>query len=51
MPNEEPERMSTCLPFEDAKLTCNKWYDESHDCFSLLDRNREVTNRGKSSWI
>ena len=30
IPNEQPERMSTCLPFPDALDTCNKWYDEGH---------------------
>ena len=27
VPNEEPERMETCLPFDDALKTCNRWYD------------------------
>ena len=32
VPNEEPERMATCLPFLDALKTCNSWYDEgTHD--------------------
>ena len=46
IPNEEPERMATCLPFEDAKQTCNKWYDEGHMiCFftSRTEDHREVT--------
>ena len=30
IPNEEPERMSTCKPFPDALETLNKWYDEGH---------------------
>ena len=33
VPNEEPERMGTCLPFPDALETCNRWYDESYDLF------------------
>ena len=28
VPNEEPERMATCLPFPDALETLNKWYEE-----------------------
>ena len=24
IPNEEPERMATCLPFDDALKTCNQ---------------------------
>jgi len=46
VPNEEPERMATCLPFLDALKTCNSWYDEGHMiCFftSLTESHREVT--------
>jgi hypothetical protein len=46
VPNEEPERMGTCLPFPDALDTCNKWYDEGHMiCFftSRTESHREVT--------
>ena len=30
VPNEEPERMKTCLPFPDAVETIRKWYVEGH---------------------
>ncbi|MBL4653539.1 MAG: phosphoheptose isomerase [Flavobacteriales bacterium] len=30
VPNEEPERMLTCVPFPDAMEILNKWYDEGH---------------------
>jgi uncharacterized HAD superfamily protein len=30
VPNEEPERMSTVLPYPDALKILNKWYDEGH---------------------
>ncbi|MDG2210271.1 MAG: phosphoheptose isomerase [Flavobacteriales bacterium] len=30
VPNEEPERMSTCEPFPDALETLNRWYGEGH---------------------
>ena len=30
IPNEEPERMSTCKPFPDALETLNKWHEEGH---------------------
>ena len=30
IPNEEPDRMATCEPYNDALLTCNKWFDEGH---------------------
>ena len=48
IPNEEPERMDTCLPFPDALETINKWYDEGHIiCFftSRTEEHREVTER------
>jgi len=46
VPNEEPERMATCLPFPDALKTLNEWYDEGHViCFftSRTEDHREVT--------
>ena len=46
VPNEEPERMATCLPFLDALKTFNSWYDEGHMiCFftSRTESHREVT--------
>lgn len=46
IPNEEPDRMATCLPFIDALLTCNKWFEEGHMiCFftSRLEEHREIT--------
>ena len=46
VPNEEPGRMSTCLPFEDALKTCNKWFDDGHMiCFftSRVEEHRLVT--------
>ena len=30
VPNEEPERMATCLPYPDALEILNKWFDEGH---------------------
>ena len=30
VPNEEPERMLSCLPFPDALDVLNKWYLEGH---------------------
>ena len=46
IPNEEPDRMATCKPYNDALLTCNKWFDEGHMiCFftSRVEQHREVT--------
>ena len=46
VPNEEPERMVTCLPYPDALETLNKWYDEGHIIFfftSRTEEHREIT--------
>ena len=46
IPNEEPERMSTCKPFPDALKTLNKWYDEGHIITfftSRVEEHRAVT--------
>lgn len=48
IPNEEPERMATCLPFPDALKTLNSWYDQGHIiCFftSRTEAHREVTEQ------
>jgi hypothetical protein len=41
VPNEEPERMATCLPFTDALLTLNKWYEEGHVVTFFTSRTEE----------
>ena len=46
VPNEEPERMGTVLPFPDALEILNKWYDEGHIITFFTSRtedHREVT--------
>ena len=46
VPNEEPERMVTCLPYGDALETLNKWYDAGHIIYfftSRTEEHREVT--------
>lgn len=46
IPNEEPERMGTCLPYPDALKIVNKWYDEGHIITfftSRTEEHREVT--------
>lgn len=46
VPNEEPERMATCLPYKDALEICNKWFDEGHRITFFTSRtedHREVT--------
>ena len=41
VPNEEPERMATCLPYPDARETLNKWYDEGHIITFFTSRTEE----------
>ena len=46
IPNEQPERMLTCLPYPDALKIVNKWYDEGHIITfftSRTEQHREVT--------
>ncbi len=48
IPNEEALRMATCQPYNDALLTCNKWFEDGHMiCFftSRLEEHREVTEK------
>jgi len=41
VPNEEPERMSSCEPFPDALATLNKWYDQGHIITFFTSRTEE----------
>ena len=46
IPNEEPERMLTCLPYENSVCMINSWYDEGHIITfftSRVEEHREVT--------
>ncbi len=46
VPNEEPERMATCLPYPDALKILNQWYDEGHVITfftSRTEEHREIT--------
>ena len=46
VPNEEPERMVTCEPYEDALEIINKWYEEGHIITfftSRTEEHREIT--------
>ena len=44
VPNEEPERMGTCLPYPDALKILNKWYDEGHIITFFTSRTEEHRN-------
>jgi hypothetical protein len=46
IPNEEPDRMVTVLPYPDAIEMINKWYDEGHIITffsSRTDVHKEIT--------
>ncbi len=46
VPNEEPQRMATCKPFEDALKTINNWYEKGHIITfftSRTDAHKQVT--------
>ncbi len=46
VPNEEPERMLTVLPYPDALAMLNKWHDEGHIIYFFTSRteaHREIT--------
>ncbi|MCB9283405.1 MAG: phosphoheptose isomerase [Lewinellaceae bacterium] len=48
VPNEEPERMGTVLPYPDALRILNKWYDEGHVVTfftSRTEEHREITEQ------
>jgi len=41
VPNEQPERMSTCLPYEGSVEMINAWYDEGHIITFFTSRTDE----------
>lgn len=41
IPNEEPERMLTCLPYENSVGMINSWYDEGHIITFFTSRTNE----------
>jgi hypothetical protein len=41
VPNEEPERMKTCLPYPDALETLNRWYEQGHIITFFTSRTEE----------
>ncbi len=50
IPNEEPERMGTCLPYVDALKMLNQWHQEGHIITFFTSRtveHRVVTE----SWL
>ncbi|GGE11046.1 LNS2 domain-containing protein [Psychroflexus salis] len=48
VPNEEPERMATCIAFPDALATVNRWFEKGHRiCFftSRTEDHRAITEK------
>ena len=46
VPNEEPDRMETCLPHEGSVDQINQWYGEGHTInffTSITDKHKEIT--------
>lgn len=41
VPNEEPERMVTCLPYPDALETITQWYAQGHIITFFTSRTEE----------
>lgn len=41
VPNEEPERMSTCFPFDGAVNIINAWYTQGHIITFFTSRTNE----------
>ena len=50
VPNEEPERMSTCVPFEDALETINKWHNEGH-IITFFTSRTEAHRTVTTEWL
>jgi hypothetical protein len=42
IPNEQPERMSECLPFNDSVEVINGWFDDGHIITFFTSRTEEV---------
>lgn len=50
IPNEEPERMATCLPYPDALDMVNKWFDDGHIITFFTSRTEEH-RRVTTEWL
>lgn len=50
VPNEEPERMVTVMPYPDALNILNKWYDEGHIITFFTSRTEE-TREVTTTWL
>jgi hypothetical protein len=50
VPNEEPERMGTILPYPDALVMLNRWYDEGHIVYFFTSRT-EAHRAITEAWL
>ena len=50
IPNEEPERMATAVPYPDAQKILNKWYEEGHIIFFFTSRT-EAHRKVTEAWL
>lgn len=50
VPNEEPERMATCLPYEGAVEIINSWHDQGHIITFFTSRTNEH-EEGTKHWL
>ncbi len=50
VPNEEPERMVTVMPYPDALKILNKWYDEGH-IITFFTSRTEATREITITWL
>ena len=41
IPNEEPERMISVMPYPDALKIINKWFEEGHSIYFFTSRTEE----------
>ncbi len=50
IPNEEPERMATAMPYPDALKIINKWFDEGH-IITLFTSRTEEHRKITEEWL
>jgi len=50
VPNEQPDKMSTVLPYYDSLDIINKWYDEGH-IITFFSSRTEVHRKVTEAWL
>jgi uncharacterized HAD superfamily protein len=51
VPNEEPERMATCLPYDGAQDILNAWYDGGHIITFFTSRSSRDHRSVTEEWL